>query len=1044
MTLDEVLSLEAEKKSIKKIDMFLRDKNETSYEYAKAIAYKALILHKDLKDKDALRILLSLTPYFSTYDNESVVALCDTLIEIFLSTENNDQALKYIDIKNEHLKTIDKDLYLRDMIRYYDNVGNRIELKRTITLYLGEDIKEEDRVKALEKLSTLQYYDDEYDNFYDTYKKLKAYYQKSFLVEKLFDLNVKLASTLFRQRKYNEASEFINSYINDRQIDINSKVASATILLQIHLNLSENRKAMILESEYHDIYLDAEKTTALEFAKVAREVSKAIANRFGVEEYDEKILELEDEIKALKKEAKKEKRKSVNINIIEDEISPTSQSEETINISLSRNQDLDNKRFVERVTEIEETPIAITSRFKALEGALSALNPNKGLRFRDILRNFGMEIDRLYSKCEIVIALDHNGAGFHYKVDRVYEKTFTDEMIKDSPIYELLNNSTKLLLMDVKESLFDKYVITNGPYPENFKACIGFSLFRNDKVIGAITYNFFTSEFKDIFIYETLKTLTTVLNIFVNQLYDDYDKSNEMKMFDFIERHSKNGLKVEEDKNLRINDVAAQMLGLDEHNFEDSEYLSLIDSRDAQGYREAFKAIYERQTNEATIYYHINGRYIREDIMANDTSVLSIYSILSDETKRETYEQALEAKAYNNMVSKLKNKSMLYIDLDTAIEGRKFAIALLENSNYDIYFNIYGYKFADDLTLLVGRILKEIIDKNTDVYHLENDKFMILFKTSNDMRAIKTKVEGILEKIVVESYKVNPRLKLEMKAGVFRYTKAMGNITAQKAIGYASEALLDAKDSENRVEFYSKENALKRFRDSQIILYCSEAIDSRDLKLCYRQVVNADMGTIEYYIPRANLKQFDCDEEYFYKVVDERNIKKTFDKYIISEALFELKTFYDKCKVYYPLLISVHKSVLADKRFKVFFEQKMKYLRLPEKVVALNIIEDMDVNITDIVLYFKTIGVKLCSASFDFVIRNNLDIYLCDLEIYSIDVIKALKASADLRGIEVFGYNVSNKEDISLLHENKIDVISGDILKSNDTIESLIKDYLKE
>ena len=161
MTLDEVLSLEADKKSIKKIDMFLRDKDETSYEYARAIAYKALILHNSDKDKDALRILLSLTPYFNNYDNDSVVALCDTLIDIFLSLDNNDQALKYIDIKNDHLKTIDKDQYLYDMIRYYTNVGTRIEIKRTITQYLFEDISEENKIKALEELQTLQFYDKE-------------------------------------------------------------------------------------------------------------------------------------------------------------------------------------------------------------------------------------------------------------------------------------------------------------------------------------------------------------------------------------------------------------------------------------------------------------------------------------------------------------------------------------------------------------------------------------------------------------------------------------------------------------------------------------------------------------------------------------------------------------------------------------------------------------------------------------------------------------------------------------------------------------------
>ena len=41
MTLDEVLSLEIDKKSIRKIDMFLKDLDETSYDYKKALSNKA-------------------------------------------------------------------------------------------------------------------------------------------------------------------------------------------------------------------------------------------------------------------------------------------------------------------------------------------------------------------------------------------------------------------------------------------------------------------------------------------------------------------------------------------------------------------------------------------------------------------------------------------------------------------------------------------------------------------------------------------------------------------------------------------------------------------------------------------------------------------------------------------------------------------------------------------------------------------------------------------------------------------------------------------
>ena len=98
-------------------------------------------------------------------------------------------------------------------------------------------------------------------------------------------------------------------------------------------------------------------------------------------------------------------------------------------------------------------------------------------------------------------------------------------------------------------------------------------------------------------------------------------------MYDFITTHAKQGLKIEEDKEITLNDSAALLLGLKEKHFEDSEYISLIDAKDVVGYKEVYRKIYDRELFEATIYYHINGRYIKEDVMVNDSSVLEIYSL---------------------------------------------------------------------------------------------------------------------------------------------------------------------------------------------------------------------------------------------------------------------------------------------------------------------------------------------------------------------------------------------------------------------------------
>ena len=101
-------------------------------------------------------------------------------------------------------------------------------------------------------------------------------------------------------------------------------------------------------------------------------------------------------------------------------------------------------------------------------------------------------------------------------------------------------------------------------------------------------------------------------------------------MYEFITKHAHSGIKVEVDREIKLNESARLLLGINQSNIDFSEYLSKIDSKDVALYKEIYRRIYERETNEGTLYYHINGRYVKEDIMVNTSSVLEIYSIITD------------------------------------------------------------------------------------------------------------------------------------------------------------------------------------------------------------------------------------------------------------------------------------------------------------------------------------------------------------------------------------------------------------------------------
>ncbi|MGM9972133.1 MAG: diguanylate cyclase domain-containing protein [Anaeroplasmataceae bacterium] len=1034
MNLNEVLALEHVSSSVRQIDMFMSSKKPTSYEYIKALSYKCLVLHSINKTKEALKLLLQATVSFKSYPDEGIVAICDSLIDIFIDLKNSEQAIKYIEIKNEHLPEIDKEQYNYDLIRYFDLVGDRKELKRNIIIYLDNDIPIEKRIYALEKLIKSQYLDYEYDAFYETYNTLESFYLKNFLYDKLCYLRIDKAMALFSEHKYDECKAFIDSYLNEDITNIDAKIKSVCIKINIYLTDKEYRRAMLLEAEYHDDFMNSSLDIAFEFAHVAKRVGEAIGSKALIDDILECIDILNEKVKAIKKEEKKTLKKGININIIENNIHDD-----------SNDVVIDGKEtFIESTTDKEPNIIEISNNYKSIEDILSSFVTRENIKFREIFRNYGSAIEKKFSKCEIVIALNKDGIGYHYKKDRVFDKIFSDDDLLDTPLNELITNTSKMYLYNVKDSLFDKNIITKREYDNEFKSIIGFRLIRNYEAIGAIIYEFYTDDFEDKLVYEALRMLTNMLQIHLNNSIDKLETIEEQEMKNFIYDNTPNGIKNEVDHEIEFNERAKEILGISYNSMEAHDFMNLIDYNDAYNYKEVFDNIYNRSIDNATILYHINNKYVKETVMVDRTKVTRIYSIIEDITEEKKKEDILINKAYNDEISKLKNRACLYKDISICLDDKKFSLGIISTANYKMYFDIYGYKFVDDLCFAIGKNLLEIKEnyKDLDIYHLENDKFALLFKNTNDSRAILKITRDILDKLSKNLYDINKRLKMNFRGGLFRITKNMSIKDVNKVIWYASEALMDAYeevDGANIIKLYNDETSKKRYRDSQIVLHISEAIDNNLLKIKYKQMVNIKDNLIEYYYANINLINFSVDEKYLEEVICKRNIKELTDKYLISHVIQEVKTFYSDTNLYYKVMIPLHKSVLLDDNFIPFLTKNLDFFKIPAKIISFYIIDDI---LTDALLSIKALkqmGILCASPNYDFAIRNNCAIYLCDLKIYSLNLVNILKESCDKLGINMYAIGVDNKDDIKNCLDNNIEVIFGDHYKSLYTLADIIK-----
>ena len=122
MILQEILQLDKVQSSIKKIDLYIVSTVKQSDEYIIALSYKAIILHTIGKSNEALKILFTIVPTFKELTTNSIIYVCDAIIDICIDVKRYDQVEKYIQIKNTYLPVSKHVLHIKDnmknMLRY--------------------------------------------------------------------------------------------------------------------------------------------------------------------------------------------------------------------------------------------------------------------------------------------------------------------------------------------------------------------------------------------------------------------------------------------------------------------------------------------------------------------------------------------------------------------------------------------------------------------------------------------------------------------------------------------------------------------------------------------------------------------------------------------------------------------------------------------------------------------------------------------------------------------------------------------------------------
>lgn len=1035
MDIRQILALEANSTSIKKIDEFLSGITPNHRDYPKALAHLAYLSFSLGNVGNAFTLLFN---YLEVCIDKEKPTIYNALIKIYYEQKDYENVLQMIETKKKYLPNYNKIAYYEDLIVYYDEVNNSSELIRTLLTYLDDDISDEKRLKALIRLCDEYLANSDFIRFKDKNK---------LILSLALSLN---EDELYQKARYKEAYVFVREASFPRALLVIDEMLEThlkkdlrgmflALKLEILVSMNEYRRASIFEAEYEYEVEEANLEAKIKFAEQCIILYTALNNRFNKSSYEEKLQVLLEEKKNSEATINKPKKSRV--------------SKQAIELNFIKNQNAFSPINIKEEKEVKTTTIhrdnitMIESGNKLLEISMefSKLNKEVFSQFRDYLRQFFISLNKLATFDEAYLLTKNNKYyGYHYKKERLYDKKSEILSLNDTILLEVIDLEEEIIIGDTTQTTYVD-IITNKFYAD----------LENQSIICLPLSKaalLFSSKSKDILTaklnYETLKIATAYLDLKWNNEQNELYEFKKNHDYTFMMEHIVSAYKRQYDSYLYLSKTACNLFGCSEVISID-EFYQLIIPEYLFDYRKIILALQEGKMKEASISFasKINGviRHFEEAFKIDEEGV--ILSVINEITEKVKDEEKATVMAHFDPVSGAYNKSKLVCDIEELVKLDKFSLFAFNVKGFKNYSDIYGYDFTSQMIFAVAKYLKEY-DEDMRVYHLDGDKFILAVIGLNDKRTMTKLGYTICDYLSNKLKKLNYRLNINFEVGILRYPTDTTESDPNDLIDYLLSALSMAHDDgvKSNVACYSKEAYRRQFFQSQLATHVSEAIDNNHLALYYRQVVDVGRNNCDHYYVGLNLSNYAVDEKVIYEVIKKRDMTKLIERYMIHKALFELEEMYKEIKVYMNFSFKVSKETLIDETFKDYLLEQLKFFNIPKTAITICYNDELDDNVYEVLKSLTLNQIMIATSNVE--ILKQFPVYYFyyklnkDVKNLENEFITVLKDYCDKHSIRFVLDNVNNKTLIAHFVQVGISLYSGKIYSALLTHKDIIKSFL--
>lgn len=931
----------------------------------------------DMIDTEGKKVIKELELQVETPFYEKILKY---MIRAAIELNHFDDAKRYINLRKQKLPILKQYLGLLDEIAYKKAL--HLPYLDDLLRVLKDVIPDQTKIFCHQELFQHYTLDGQYEMALNSLYELYNYDMKSEYFHHELTLLIKLGR--------------LDEVISKALIELKSKkenIFPVLSLLEAYLLKGDYHKASTLEAEYEeqiDLKEDPFRKKAYELIV---ELYQKMDNKPSLDYYQKKLKSI---AKAEKKVKPTEEIKQPEVVYVEKVLEKTLMHQ---NLSENLEISFDLIQFSHMIDE--------------------------KLLLRDYLRVFFMHVDTKIKTKEIIIYLEDESPNlFHYKKERLYDKTIIKSYVEDTIISHVLEKHEEIF-EPAKTLRLPKNIITQKDYEADVSFIYAFPI--GDIGVFAI---YFEEEIKDPGIhYDLLKLISAI--IYAHIL--DEKKITKIKKENRFYQQALNApilyyRELTESKST-YNDQAQTLFHVDRHHHLEL-FLRDMSYEHVRTYKETIQRLLNNPGETKELLYRYQEKHILEKMYSlkiGDEHI--VMSLFSDQTKAVSETKELIEKATIDAETNLSNEYALQQELPDLLKD-KASLLLIELS--EELKHIYGSEAIIQYFKEFAQHTKKYFSDGVTFRYDFNQILVVL--PYNDIRSVTKSVKDYFRYLEVYESKILRYEKFNANMGILRYPVVTVEKQKDKLLRYLDIALEKAKrDKEEKYVFFVYKDYEDELFEQQVIDHLNLAIENKDLGIIFNQITDIKKNRVWQYESELALLNLAIDGKYLLTIAKKRNRLVDLERYhikAICEYLVELEKQTERL---IKLTIPISKETFLDPTFNPFILGLFKSYGIPYEFVRLKCDYELKGNqyatqIQELIDH----GIALDTTSLEMALNYPFHALHIDLKKESVkwnSYIQKMKDMLDGFHMALVIRNVKTKEQKELLERLGINYVEGPIYK---------------